>query len=282
MLIIGFSTLAYYYLETKNPSPIEVNVCLHLSDYNDETISIFDDLRVKWVRTDWIILANMRNYSKTLQDNDFNLLTIIDINTFNQKIPTLEEWSKSLTEIALSDGFSYVDAVEIWNEPNVNGTAYLDPDTYFEMLKSAYLIIKNYTDIDVVFSGVSPNIPYWKEYLLDVFSNNDANDYFDIMGIHLYDDGKTNINTLNFVKNLTLKPIWVTETGKPSNVDGEEAQANYIISLYESISQLVDKIFIYEFLDNSGLSDENENHFGLLTINGTKKEAYHRVWELTR
>ena len=40
---------------------------------------------------------------------------------------------------------------EIWNEPNaLNTSAYIDSDTYFEMLKSAYLIIKNYTNIDVV------------------------------------------------------------------------------------------------------------------------------------
>jgi len=265
---------------------MEVNVCLHLWDYNDETISFFDDLRVKCVRTDWLLLSNMTTYSKILQDNGVDLLAIIDINTFDQVQPTLKEWNENLTKIVLSDGFSYVDAVEIWNEPNVNSSkypsAYVDPDKYFEFLKSAYLIIKNYSDVKVVFAGVSPNWFNWTGYLTDVFSHEEVVNYFDIMGIHLYDDVNTNIDTLNFVKSLPSKPIWVTETGKPSNVAGEESQADYLVSFYETISPLVDKIFIYEFLDGSGLSDENENHFGLLTVNGTKKEAYPRVWELAR
>jgi len=31
-----------------------VNVCLHLSDYSNMTISYLKDLKVDWVRTDWI------------------------------------------------------------------------------------------------------------------------------------------------------------------------------------------------------------------------------------
>ncbi len=77
------------------------------------------------------------------------------------------------------------------------------------------------------------------------------------------------------------KPIWVTETGYPS-IESEELQANYPSSLYESIYPLVDKLFIYELLDTSGLLDPKENYFGLLTVNGAKKEAYHRVWEIGR
>ena len=86
---------------------------------------------------------------------------------------------------------------------------------------------------------------------------------------------------MNFVKNLTTKPIWVTEIGYPS-IDSEEDQANYLISIYETISLLVEKIFIYELVDNLDLIPEKENHFGLLTIIGTKKEAYSKVWEIAR
>lgn len=282
MLILGFSTLAYYYLETKNHSPIEVNVCLHLSDYNDKTISIFDDLRVKWVRTDWIITpdSSMGDYSQALQNNNIGLLAILDINTFNHKAFTLKEWNETITEIVVSDGFNNTDAVEIWNEPNA--LAYVDPDTYFEMLKSAYSIIKNYTVLDVVFSGVSPNVGNWKEYLTTIFAHVDVINYFDIMGVHLYDDSSINYETLEFVESLTVKPIWVTEIGKPSSCDGGKSQVNYLNSIYENIAPLVNKVFLYELTDNFGLLPEKENHFGLLTINGTKKEVYFRVWEISR
>ena len=280
-----FSGLAVYYLELKNQSSIEFNVCLHYWDYNNDTLSFFDDLRVKWVRTDWLLIPEMMNYSKTLQENNKNLLTIIDINTFfPDKNVSLINWKKNVTEIVLSDGFKYVNAVEIWNEPNAE--AYLESDIYFEMLKSAYSIIKNHSDVEVVFAGVSPNVA-WKDYLLDIFSNHDVADFFDVMGIHLYDDSETNLETLNFVKNLTNKSIWVTETGCPSYIETEDKcdealQADYLSAFYNDIYPLVDKVFLYELIDASGLDPKKENYFGLLTVNGTKKEAYHRIWEIVR
>lgn len=282
IVVCALVFLLSYYLVNEKCSPTEINVCLHLSDYNNETISFLIDLGVSWVRTDWIKTSDnsMRDYSQNLQDNNISLLAIIDANTFNNENFTLTEWNKTIIEIVTSEGFNNTDAVEIWNEPNAQ--AYVDPDTYFEMLKSAYVIIKNCTEADIVFSGISPNIENWTGYLNAVFSYNETSNYFDFMGIHLYDDEVTNAETLKFVKNLTTKPIWVTETGKPSIDGDEESQATYLSSLHKSVEPLVSKIFIYELMDNSGLFPEKENHFGLITVNGTKKEAYYRIWEIGR
>ena len=50
------------------------------------------------------------------------------------------------------------------------------------------------------------------------------------MGIHLYDDMNVNTNTLKFIESLTAKPIWVTETGKPSVDDfGMLSIENFIV-----------------------------------------------------
>ena len=255
------------------PAEEEVNVCLHLSDYGYSTISQLKELGVRWVRTDWLVTGDnsMSDYSQRLQDNNINLLSIIDINTFNQT-PSLEQWEGNLSEIVLSEGFNNTDAVEIWNEPNSD--AYIPPETYYEMLKTGYATIKNYMDIPVVFAGVSPNNSSWQTYLDSVFAYGDTQDYFDYMGIHFYDDMQTNLETLHFVESLTIKPVWVTETGKPSMNNDEAGQAEYLSSVYFTFKSLVGKIFIYEFKDNLGLSPDKENYFGLLTVNGTQKEAY--------
>jgi hypothetical protein len=282
------------YIEKAKATEKRVNVCSHLSDYGCSTISHLIDLGVRYVRTDWLLNDSlMSEYSQNLQNNNINLLTIIDINTFNQITPTIEEWKKTLMEIITSEGFNNTDAVEIWNEPNAE--AYIPPETYYEMLKSAYVIIKNYARIPVVFAGVSPNVQSrnWQSYLNAVFAHEDAEDYFDYMGIHLYDDMSKNLDTLQFVKNLTTKPIWLTETGKPSlehdengmptaKID-EAVQADYIKSVYATFNSQVDKIFIYELKDNPDPTIEfKERHFGLLTAEGTQKEAFWTVYNINR
>lgn len=190
----------------------------------------------------------------------------------------MKQWESNLTEILLSEGFNNTDAVEIWNEPNA--AAYIQPETYFEMLKSSYSIIKNYTSVPVVFAGVSPNIDGWQDYLNTVFAHGDAEDYFDYMGIHFYDDMETNLDILHFVEGLTTKPVWLTETGKPSMNNDETGQAEYLSSVFATFKSSVDKIFIYELKDNQGLSPNTENYFGLLTIEGKQKEAYGVVCDM--
>ena len=286
ILLIGGSIFGYYYLGSKDSPSVENNVCLHLSDYGCSTISHLNELGVTWVRTDWVTTDenSMRDYSQRLEYNNINLLAIVNMSTFGNQI-SLEEWNETVNAIVNSEGFNNTDAVEICNEPN-NPNYRIPEETYYEMLKSAYSIIKSYRDIPVVFAGVSPNCGDWQSYLNIVFAHDDIEDYFDVMGIHLYDDMSVNIETLEFVESLSDKPIWVTETGCPSfTVEGEydeELQLNYLSSLYERIFPLVDKLFLYELFDNSGIYPLKENYFGLLTVNGTKKEAYYRVLEIGR
>lgn len=281
LIIVILST---YYLVPKPISDnvdikIEVNVCLHIWDYNDTTLSTLRDLNVQWVRTDWVSAPDnlMVNYANSLQENSIDLLAIIDINTFNQQKVTLREWNNTVTQIVSSKDFNSVDAVEIWNEPN--GIAYIPSSTYYEMLKDAYVIIKNYSSIPVVFAGISPNIEGWQTYLNEVFANENVEDYFDYMGLHLYDDMQTNLDILAFIKGLTSKPVWLTETGKPS-INNVTEQAQYIGAIYEGIAPEVSKTFIYELYDGQGAEPLEENYFGLLTINGTKKEAYNLIYNL--
>ena len=277
-------TQAYIESVKSGPAKNEANICLHLSDYDGSTFIHLNELGVEWVRTDWSITPDnsMRDYSQNLQDNNISLLAIIDVNTFNNQSFTLEDWNNNVTEIVNSYGFKNTDAVEIWNEPN--SVAFVQPEIYYEMLKSAYTIIKNYTSIPIVFAGVSPNVPDWQAYLNAVFDHDDIQSYFDIMGIHLYDDMATNLDTLQFVKNLTTKPVWLTETGQPSETENynETSQAEYLSSVYSTFKPLVNKIFIYELKDGYGSSPDKENYFGLLKLEGTTKEAYWVICDINR
>ena len=271
------------YIENVKAVENEVNVCLHLSDYGCSTISHLTELGVRCVRTDWLITndTSMRDYSQNLQDNNINLLATVNMSNFDQI--ELKEWNKTVLDIVNSEGFANTDAVEICNEPNSN-VSYVEPEIYYEMLKSAYVIIKNYTRIPVVFAGISPNFDNWQDYLNRVFAYGDIQDYFDIMGIHLYDDMQKNLDTLKFVKSLTSKPIWLTETGKPSATENynETVQAEYLSSVCSTLKPLINKIFIYELKDNSGPPDDKESNFGLLTVDGIQKEAYWIVCDFNR
>jgi len=281
VLVVGFSFC---------PRTIEnsVGVCVHIEDFEDfenQTISHLIDLGVSYVRTDWSIPNDsMRKYSEDLQNNNIKLLAIIDHKTFGYKIPSLEEWNRTITELVTSEDFRYVDAVEIWNEPNA-GLFALQPEDYYEMLKSAYAIIKNYTKIPVIFAGVSPEVSGWEVYLNTVFALRDTQDNFDFMGIHLYGNLTYNLHTLQFVKGLTSKPIWLTETGKPSAFEGntEQGQAEYLSYVYITARPLASKIFFYELRDGTWEpNNPKEVYFGLLTREGAKKEAYHIVWNICR
>jgi len=272
VLLVGVCVVVYSFY----PRPAEngVNVCLHLSDYGCSTISHLTELGVRWVRTDWVVTDEnlMKDYSQSLEYNSINLLAIVNMSKFGSKI-SLEEWNETLTNIVNSEGFNDTDAVEICNEPN-NPNYFIPAETYYEMLKSAYSIIKSHIDIPVVFAGVSPNCGDWQSYLNTVVAHDDVEDYFDYMAIHLYDDMETNLETLQFVKDLTDKPIWLTETGKPSTNNSETVQAEYLRAVCSTFKPLVSKIFIYELKDNPNPPNGAEGDFGLLTAEGAKKEAY--------
>jgi len=95
IVLIGVSIIAYTFYPRSSQEK-GLNVCLHLSDYNNQTISYLTDLGIAWVRTDWVITydKSMQTYSQDLRNNNISLLTIMDINNFNHQNFTLEEWSQ--------------------------------------------------------------------------------------------------------------------------------------------------------------------------------------------
>ena len=73
-----------------------------------------------------------------------------------------------------------------------------------------------------------------------------------------------------------------TELFHPTEENGEKDQAEYLRTVCSNLGPNVDKILNYELRDGSVIVPERENHLGLLTVNGTKKEAYNTVKNINR
>ena len=181
---------------------------------------------------------------------------------------------------------------EIYNEPLVgefisgyeNGSA----RNYFNMIKSAYTIIKKQepNSTIVCFGGAelfplsSVQVEYY--FYKSVWSYG-ASKYCDAISIHAYSLPYSSLNeyayanttvqqsynfTLNLYENLTKKPVWITETGIPSNnwIQGLnlsiQNQASFLKQemFFFSNYTFIKKIYWYTLLGGTGAGAD----FGLI------------------
>jgi hypothetical protein len=204
---------------------------------------------------------------------------------------TLNTWNQSVSN-AISD-YPNVNEWEIWNEPYIqefesgyeNGSAL----NYFEMIKSAYYIIKSKEpNATIVCFGGAQIYPYSTaiaeyNFYKQVWGYGAAS-FCSAISIHIYSVPYYNLSqdvqpgvtlaqwynqTINLYENLTHKPIWVTETGIPSNnfTEGvsfsEQRQASFIyqdLSLLSSY-QFIQRIYVF---DLAGSLQSGGPDYGLL------------------
>ena len=201
---------------------------------------------------------------------------------------SLNDWNASVYN-ALSE-YPEVNTWEIWNEPLVpnfasgyeNGSA-MD---YYEMIKSAYTIIKSREpNSTVVCFGGAQLFPmsvvrYEYQFYSRVWQYG-ASRYCDAVSVHYYSQPLYNMSqhaeygmslgqelnlTLSTYENLTGKPIWVTETGYASNGTARSDQLQ-AAALRQSMGFLskygfVKRIYWFHLAGASGTVD-----FGLLNQN---------------
>ena len=203
---------------------------------------------------------------------------------------TLNTWNASIYNALKA--YPEVNEWEIYNEPLVgefmsgyeNGSA-LD---YFNMIKSAYSIIKKEepNSTIVCFGGAElfplSDVQVEYSFYRQVW-NYGAAKYCDAISIHAYSLPYYNLSqyayqnitlrrvfnfTLMLYENLTNKPIWITETGIPSNnwIQGlnlsEQKQASFLNQelLFFSSYSFVKKVYWYTLLGGTGAGAD----FGLL------------------
>nr|WP_152393444.1 DNRLRE domain-containing protein [Paenibacillus guangzhouensis] len=175
---------------------------------------------------------------------------------------------------------SQMDAVEVYNEfygsfgDRGNGPADSKPEYYVPLLKKTYETIKPaYPELPVLGTSTVGNLK-WVEDVLKLGGMS----YMDGFSIHPYlypgapegyeiqiADLKSLIRKYN---NGNLKPIWINETGWPTELDArgvdEKTQANYLLRAYVvAIANGVEKVVWYDLI-NDGIQNINEDNFGLL------------------
>ena len=260
----------------------EYGVCIHIYQYDtSSTIQLLKQINATWVRIDWMPEhEKMNEFVQILKDNNISILVILDHNTMRNPDFTRLQWQETVQEIMSTEAAKKVDAWEIWNEPNADqfkmGYMNGNPQNYFEMLKDAHQIIEETSpNATILAAGLSPN-EIWNDWLTD-FANLSPQNYFDVQGVHIYDDVETNLNVLSETKEIIGKDIWVTEVGKPSGPSFEDFspqdQASFLESNFKMLNEMKIPVFWYQLKDETYAFPPKETHFGLFDAQNNPKPA---------
>lgn len=201
-----------------------------------------------------------------------------------------------------------VHAWEIWNEPNTAGFWKPQPNAahYTALLQEAYLAVK-YADpsATVVFGGLSGNgvegddpSGFASNFIASAYAAG-ARNYFDVMAIHPYILPNSGINTER-AKIAAARAVldqegdkaislWVTEIGVPGGapwwatapLQSDDQVAAWLEQVYTRLWDLTPTIFWYD-LQDQGIGDTVEQHFGLLRLDFSPKPAFDKLKQLTK
>ena len=173
-----------------------------------------------------------------------------------------------------------LDVVEVYNEfygsfgDRGNGPTDSKPEYYYPLLKKTYETLKaSHPDLPVLGTSTVGDLK-WIEDVLKL----GGMQYMDGFSIHPYlypgapegyEDLILNLKDLiREYNNGNLKPIWINETGWPTQRDArgvdEKTQANYLIRANViALANGVEKLVWYDMI-NDGIQNINEDNFGLL------------------
>ncbi|HBY73688.1 MAG TPA: hypothetical protein DEG44_03290 [Candidatus Kerfeldbacteria bacterium] len=201
--------------------------------------------------------------------------------------PPIDDWEIFVRKVATRYR-NYVDAWEIWNEPDL--AEFLTPnnaDTLAPLLKTAYPIIKAQAPDSIVLNGPIGNIRT-TTFVQDLYEK--AGDYFDELSVHAYYcDEYMNSGDMNeLIDDLTAiaaaRPtkyrdgkIWLTEVGCSMGTSGvdETVQLNYNKNSTTALlaTGRVRLVQLYTII-NRPEQDNYEKNFGMLYEDGTEKSAW--------
>lgn len=196
---------------------------------------------------------------------------------------------------------AYIDAWEIWNEPNLARfwSTGPDPAKYTALLRAAYTAIKGVNPAEtVVFGGLSTN-DY--NFVQSAYAAG-AKGYFDVMATHPYScahapetvlryaDGRITKGTFSAYREVRAimqaqgdaKPIWFTEFGWTSSTGtcgvSLATQADYLTRAYRFVEQdpYVQVATWYSFRNSfwGGDADDPDDQYGLLRTDFSAKPSF--------
>jgi hypothetical protein len=211
-----------------------------------------------------------------------------------------------------------IKAYVIWNEPNLAaewGGAQPDPEAYVDMLRVAYVRIKEADpDALVVSAGLAPTnerseLAMDDRSYLERFYQAGASEYFDVLGAHAYgfgyppDDPHDAHQGLNIARIQDLreimvahgdadKPVWITELGwttaPPEDQAWQqvtpEAQADYLVRAFRIPQEQWPWVQVMTVWNlGRGLSAEDPGAgYCLLEPSGELKPAYSALAEMPK
>lgn len=258
---------------------------------------------VKYYRTDITLKSGqIAQLSGESSNYSAQYLGILDYDTLPGGHPN-KNWSLSAWNASVANALAYypqINTWEIWNEPWVQPfqTGYVDGNAYnyYNVIKSAYIIIKSKQPNSTVvcFGGAPISDNYTFLWYSEVW-NYGASNYCDAVSIHAYAAGSFLLNQsginqqwsagLSAYENLTHKPIWITETGMPSASQNIEAgytpntQNAFLVQDFSFFNSFpyVKRVYWYDLW---GLSDAPVNNdFGLLNLSNPDSHIQKPAWQ---
>ena len=249
-------------------------LCIHY--INQDLGKTFLETGANWIRSDigtlaWASLDQNTSIYNFAKQNNIKLLGILDYNIVNDNF-TLDDWKDAVKNAVQKFN---CEGYEIWNEPfskyamkgYQNGTSF----HYFDMVKSAYQIIKKIRPKSIVIGGgglFSSQIDIAME-----LKKLGIEKYVDAISLHIYLNipkflaewllcsqkyyyGWYIYSVITKYKDVFQVPLWITEIGM------QYTQC----SLMEAIPKDI-MAFWYEFQDNDG-------QYGIVDKNGNKKDSF--------
>ena len=165
---------------------------------------------------------------------------------------------------------------QLWNEPNnarVPNSFFENVDAWRAFLRRTARYIKNVKpDVNLVAGGIavgghgSKRIrEFWEPWFR-------VSNIIDRVAIHTYcSDASEAAKAVNNTKRVAEQPVWVTELGCKSTVDGEKQQASWYRGVRDKTGNI--PLFWYDLQDVPGSFEG----FGALRLDGTRKPVWRSI-----
>lgn len=207
-------------------------------------------------------------------------------------------------EFQLKELKDYIDAWEIWNEPNWKTFNYYNADgtEYAKLYLDCAKLIKKYDPTAKIVCGVvmgytGTNIEYGKEIFNYLKTKGNVNEYVDVFSIHKYANNPEGeyADALNIWETVFdsygyTGDVWMTENGASSHLDStntqyppltDDEQATYIARYgvqwerYLMENNRNGEVFWYDLKDDGGNASNIEHNYGLVDYNYANKKAFY-------
>lgn len=268
-------------LPERNYLGLNVGTEMSWTARRDGLIPYYKQAGVKWIRV-WYNWASIESepgrydfnyvYSplKLAKDNGF-LVTFVIWGTPDfagsgelAAMPKLAAFERYCTWLK-SELSEVVDAWEVGNEPNLSKYFLGSPQDYVQLLAHAYEILSGDTLVVAAGPSGASKPDYWQA-LLD--ANLEA--YCDRLNLHPYQKNPGRVlNLVDDFKSRINKPLWITELGLSTEVNGEDGKADFTAILLSELQSRVETLLWYRSIQGEQIHPEQ---FGLLAVDKASNE----------